>query len=256
MPEKAQTLCDYVFVDAPYTEDDSRRVPQINSLYWSRNDIDTGKWILAPNMRLMMKLMAIDTGLDSKRDIYVSYNPTNKTDETTRNWTLVCEHGEVGSCISARVAKNRTDGVCTCKNADGLNVRANGPLSVKSIEKVLGDNPPPADSVYGMLQHWNTKEITVRGRLMRHVPHTNGISTTYLMKKSGSFCCPHGNTMRVIRESKKCEQTGITKKRRNTCTCNFKQPYIRSGQIPMICKPAVVSSTTVKPMSDNACATE
>ena len=102
------------------TVDDSRQQETCTgggeSAYWTQSDVDSGKWIVLPSMRVG-RLHHVCEG----RPVFV-----------TTAGALVCKHGELSSSICSWISTEQRctqqgekpparNSVCDCENSDGLN---------------------------------------------------------------------------------------------------------------------------------------
>ena len=149
-------------------------IPCKGHMYWSETEIEDGKWVVLPTMRIAKLHHVTDSG----RKVFVT--PAGK---------LVCEHGEcassIGSWVSAEQAAQLVgeqpfarNSVCDCQNTDGMHW-------TKAMPSPLVPLDPPADTLFGVLDALGTHKITVRGRTLRHVPYTFDNSAHFVAEKGG-----------------------------------------------------------------------
>lgn len=180
------------------------------NVYWSASDISAGKWIVMPNLRIARLHHVSDSG----RNVFI-----------TTNGKLVCEHGECASSIGSWVSTEQAallagdeqpsrHSPCDCSNTDGMHW-------TKAMPQALVCLDPPANSLYDMLGALGTCTVMVRGRALRHVPHTCSTSALFVSPKGGMLCCRHGHSLNVL---KNIQKGTPTKFRGGVCSCNVKRP--------------------------------
>ena len=193
-------------------------------VYWSEADIQDGKWIVMPNLRVA-KLH--HTREDSGRRVFI-----------TTNGKLVCEHGECASSIGSWVSAEQRahlDGdappprnsICDCGNTDGMHW-------TKNMSKPLVDITPPSETLFGVLDSLDTHRVTVRGHTLRHVPHTCGASALFVSQKGGVLCCRHGHSLNVLRGMRNGKPGKV---RGGPCCC---RPHAPPRRVLGLKKPKVV----------------
>ena len=191
---------------------DVQRVVDEKPVYWSEADIQDGRWIVMPNLRVA-KLHNVRE--DSGRRVFI-----------TMNGKLVCEHGECASSIGSWVSAEQRahlDGdappprnsICDCGNTDAMHW-------TKNMPKPLVEINPPSDTLFGVLDSLDTHSVTVRGHMLRHVPHTCGASALFVSQKGGVLCCRHGHSLNVLRGIR----SGKPSKVRGgpCCCCSYAPP--------------------------------
>ena len=177
-----------------------------NNVYWSEDDIKSGKWIVMPNLRVA-KLHHIRE--ECGRRVFI-----------TTDGKLVCEHGEcassIGSWVSAEQRANVESedapprkSICDCSNTDGMHWTKGMPKPIVAID-------PPADTLFGVLNSLDTHKVLVRGHALRHVPHTCDASALFVSQKGGLLCCRHGHSLNVLRAM---HSGKTTKFRGGICHC-------------------------------------
>lgn len=191
-------------------------MPEEKVMYWSPEEVEQGKWIVLPSMRVgRLQHTVPATG----RRVFV-----------TTDGRLVCEHGELASSIckwmaaAARAAREGNPApprhsACDCENTDGLHWTKEMPRPDRILDQ-------PANSFYGVLEALGTHRLSVRGRALRHVPHTCEHDALYVCQKGDMLCCRHGNslkTLRAMRLGNRRDFRGVV------CTCSTKEPPRRQG---------------------------
>lgn len=185
-------------------------IPCKGHVYWTESDINAGKWVVLPAMRVA-KLHHVTA---SGRKVFIT--PVGK---------LICEHGEcassIGSWVSAEQAAQLVgeqpfarNSICDCANTDGMHW-------TKTMPSPLVPLDPPADTLFGVLDAIGTHKIVLRGRTLRHVPYTGDNSALFVAQKGGFFCCRHGHSLNVL---KAINQGKSSKFRGGACRCSVRAP--------------------------------
>ena len=204
------------------------------AVYWTEEEVKTGKWHLAPNLRMMRFLKNINDGSQSGKAVYLGVS----TNPKSCGFMLLCPHGECGSSISQflfKESKALKDGLplperhseCTCQNVDGVCPRDPRKYAL-GCGLTEDDLQPPAKSLYEFLEVLGTHEVTICGRQYRHIPHTSGKESVYLSRK-GTYCCRHGVTLASL-----CPTRVQKRPRAANCDCSPHQPYKRVYNLPLI----------------------
>ena len=126
----------------------AKDIPGSGQTYWSESDVEDGKWVVLPTMRVARLHHVTDCG----RKVFIT--PAGK---------LICEHGEcassIGSWVSAEQAAQRVgeqpfsrNGICDCQNTDGMHWslpllgpwkrRAATPGGTLPLKRMLEPEPP------------------------------------------------------------------------------------------------------------------